>query len=222
MIRRILVLAAVLALVHVGVASASPVSVPFTEWNNKSVSLTNAGGAAWGGDGVTLSWVITQNLSTAVFKYTYTWSDAVTNWVLEASPDKTDVSFAWGSGYTATLSAPTNVAKIVGSVNLTNAITFDPNPVGAGGTGKVFSFYTFLSPVYGDAWGTNAADLAYNIGLGTDPLDANPNLKMNWVPIPDTGWPGGDIVIPEPGMSVLALGALVAGAFARWRRRKED
>jgi len=226
MLRRVAIIAIVLALVGVGIASAEDVvTVPSDRWTGASAQLQLwDNDMGWGGDNaVTLSWNITKSAG-GIYSYTYTWSDPVTQWVLEASPNKTNVSFAWGSGYTATLSWPSSTTRTKvggGSATLANAITFIPS----GGSGTSFSFQTYLNPVYGDVWGKNAlAGLANNpkVGVGVDASWTSAVLAANYVPMPDSAYGGGDIVIPEPGMSVLALGALVAGAFARWRRRKED
>jgi len=41
----------------------------------------------------------------------------------------------------------------------------------------------------------------------------------NWILTPDTE-PG--LIVPEPGLSVLALGAFLVGAFTRRRKGKDD
>ena len=220
--RRVAIIAVVLGLVGVGIASAGEViPVPSGQWTAQ-LQLTDDN-TGWGDDNtVTLSWNITKSAED-VYTYAYTWSDPVTQWVLEASSDKTDVSFAWGGGYTADLSWPSSTTVTTvggGSATLDNAITFTPT----GGSGTSFSFQTYLNPVYGDVWATNvSAGLTNNpsVGVGVDASWVDAMLAANYVPMPDSGY-GPDIVIPEPGMSVLALTALLGGAFARWRRRKED
>ncbi len=220
MLKRMLAIAVVLAVAGVGVASADDVvSVPFADWAKSQTLDDDATG--WSASGVTLSWQITK--AAGIYTYKYTWSEAVTQFVLEASPGKTALSFSWQSGYDASVSWPgsTSVTDDNGStVVLTNAITFTP-PTGQNAITSV-TFRTKLGPVFGDAQGSKSSTGGYAnnplIGVAVD--EGVNSTIANYVPIPDTGWSTGDIIIPEPSLSVLALTALLAGAVAR-RRKKE-
>ncbi len=89
-----------------------------------------------------------------------------------------------------------------------------------------FSFWSTQQPVWGNFYAVDGTEydtwaVAYNEGFTVDPLDAtgDPLDYTRWIPTPDTE-PG--LIIPEPGLSVLALGAFLVGAFARHRKGKED
>ncbi len=218
MLRRIGLFVVVLALLLAGrVASADIVTAVDDDYWDYSLDLDGTGDL----DGVTFSWDISPDdvNNPDIWTYTYTWPDdvALTEWVLEVSPNKTAASFQFGSGYTAVVGSRDDLSKDSTTVDLDNAITFTPDE----GTSS-YTFYTRLNPVYGDVWVTDDTDVAYNpsIGQGVG-AQGQETLVTLFVPIPDSGWGGGDILIPEPSLSVLALLGLLTGGFARWRRKKE-
>ncbi len=184
-----------------------------------SLQLTDAGG--WGDDGVLFSWNIsTPGGSGKDWHYSYTFGDAESYWLLEACPD-TGGLFTWGDGYS--------------TVGPQLATGFAPNPWGAGAewaikitdTGAAQATYTFdtdLNPIWGDVYAYDATNNgAWNTNFNSDPTaadQASDPFPPGWVAMPDSGLT--DIVIPEPTTGILALTALLAGAFARRRRKKEE
>ncbi len=219
--RQFVVLAVVLALFGSAVGFASDDAVPVwppTSTNSwiGSLNLTDTGGS----DQIDpLSWDISLDSGTGIYTYEYTWSGAVTKWILEVSPNKTALSFSFGSGYTATVA--NTVAA--GSTTLATAITFDPNPSGfPSGSATTFSFRTRLNPIYGDVWGTDTVGgyTAYNPGIGGDTSLGDTTLAANFVPVPDSGGAGPETAVPEPSTAILALTALIGGAVARRRKKK--
>ena len=86
-----------------------------------------------------------------------------------------------------------------------------------------YGFSTTKAPVWGDFYAKDGGGtLAYNTGL-LDP-DVQPTSPyINWIASPDTlGVGPSEVVIPEPGTAVLAIGAVLAGVFARRRRRRAE
>ncbi len=223
MLKRLMVGIVVVGILGAAVqADVIPIPVQSTFWNT-SQALT-ADGTGWGLNGVTLSWVISKDVSDPLkplYSYTYSFSpDHVSKWMLETSPDISKVSFSFSTGY----NLPTG-PQVAGPPWTDNpdpdwALTFTPK------TSPYYS-YSFTSsqnPVWGDVYAWDAANkTAYNPGFDSDPSDttSNATLLANWVPIPDSGWGSGDIVVPEPTTGILALTALLAGAFARRRRKKQ-
>ena len=87
-----------------------------------------------------------------------------------------------------------------------------------------FSFWSSQRPVWGNFYakdgGVEGIDAyAYNEGFLLDPVDVTDGDYTAWIATPDTE-PG--VYIPEPGTAVLAIGAVLAGVFARRHRRKEQ
>ncbi len=198
-----------------------PISVMNNRWTgpdtNKPLGMTGTL------SGVTLDWNIV-NLGTpsdpGPYRYTYTWSQVVDSWILEVSPGVSGISFDFSidSGYTATVGDFVSA----GTATLNTAITF--TPTGTGG-GKTFRFDTWLLPVYGDAYAGIGSGSVANRKLGVGTFQATFDAShtgdfANYLAMPDGSFGGGDMIIPEPSLSVLALTALLAGAVAR-RRKKE-
>jgi len=241
------VLMAVVALAFfAGITSADEWGVPAELGGSRSTADSDGvfGSGKWahGEGGLKIDWTILQpgdSDNTAypgLYQYTYNITDAVgdslyadpevSHWILETSEFVTpenwlnyfvfpqgvvpgeDVHFGdWNGGDTGN-SNP-------GIPGPLHGIKFDmgqPSTID-------YLFWSTQRPVYGDFYAKDGVGptYAYNTGFGDDPLDVTDGDYTNWIATPDTE-PG--LIIPEPGLSVLALGALLVGAFARRRQGK--
>jgi len=198
-----------------------------------------------------LEWVITPNDTApnarALWKYDYTitagtynedtgtTAQAMSHWILEVSPFVTEENwqdyflfedmtpFETGlyeiGDYTGTEMGTGSNPAMPGPLH---GLKFNTTEAEKDQESISFSFWSSQQPVWGNFYakdgrvdGTSA--VAYNEGFEVDPLDATGYTR--WIATPDTE-PG--LIIPEPGLSVLALGAFLVGAFARRRRGKND
>jgi len=220
MMRRVLIVAAVLGLVaHVAGATVITVNDPADLTGARSSRTLTSGltGSVVGLPGtLTMDWSIAYTGS--VYNYAYSFSGTenatVGTWDLAVSP-------AISAGITFTNgTAGSIVPNVVTSKGtFANAIVF----TAAGSSG--YTFTTTVTPVWGSAFisGTsdNGAYTVWNTAMPTQqyPTGASPWPYTNWVPTVDSGF--ATTVVPEPSLSILALLGLIGGAFGRRACRKK-
>jgi hypothetical protein len=173
-------------------------------------------------DNFVLNWAITESGGDFTYDYWFTGNtdgdpDIVNTWYLKLS----DVPIPEGTitpiGDTL-LSIEQDVPAVSGHT-LPQAVVFT-SPDGDGH----YKFTTDIDPVWGNTYITNTGgDYAYNAGYASLPDDEDDwPLFTNYVAALDTGPYTPGAIVPEPSLSILALAALVAGAVARKRKKKED
>ena len=206
MIRKVMAILA-LCLLWSGVASAATIEVTGSD-------LT---GWFWLEGNASITWAIALNPDTKLFGYSYTMNaeKRVSDLRLETSELLTtgNVNSYFSFPVGVTVQGPQTWPE-------------GPSPTGLYGLklfvhlSDTYTFTSSLAPVWGDVF-LKDGDYGnyYNKGFGTDPSSAP---FTYWIPTPGPKTSSGEVIIPEPGMSVLALAALVAGAVARYRKRKED
>ena len=218
MLRKLMVVGVLLGLMA-GVAVAGEVQVTGANLTGNRQTPTGKGltdvGTSF--DEVVLKWDIDLNTTTDQWTYDswFTGDEApnVGTWYLELSESITMASLAPTGGTSMTV---VDDAAPIATKTFDNAIKF----TGDDGSGH-YTFWSFINPVWGDAFiYGDASNYVYNSGFGGGPLQTETEF-LNWVATVDTGALGGDVVIPEPSISVLALTALLGGAFARRRKKKK-
>jgi len=196
----------------------------------------------WSNDegGFKVEWTITHEL-TGLWSYTYTFSDKnalpppnpdVSHWIMEVSPFITmdnmsnyftfaDPSLVKGAEWwTADPNSPNSTSP--GANNGNPNLPADLYGIKFDFTDSTYSFLSSQQPVWGDFYAkdgrhTDMVATVWNTGIGTDPVPGG--SFINYIPTPDT-LPG--VFVPEPGTAVLAIGAVLAGAYARRRRRRAE
>ena len=172
-------------------------------------------GANWGGEDLEIRWNITLSESTWTYDYWFVSSAAVDEWYLEVSPELANPgAFSYAENVVATLGAGGGIG---------NALHFTADD----GSGH-YIFTTGINPVYGDAYmiGTEGETTytAQNNQFGVEPGGTDADFYSGWVATVDSTYASDeidDIIIPEPSTAVLALTALVGGAFARRRKKRK-
>jgi len=192
-----------------------------------------------------LEWVITPNDTApngmSLWKYDYTVTAGtkdLSHWILEVSPFVTQEN--WQDYFLFEDMTPFET-DLYEFDDYTSTGPKKPNPYMPAGTtlhgfkfntteaeqaqeSISFSFWSTQQPVWGNFYAVDGAEydtwaVAYNDGFAGDPLDVTDGDYTNWILTPDTE-PG--LIVPEPGLSVLALGAFLVGAFTRRRKGKDD
>jgi len=197
-----------------GVALGDAVQVQGDDLDDsRSLSSGLTGVGSW--SSLTITWGIDKSATTGLTTYEYSFSgDGIGTWYLEVSPGVTNHKSFRALDNTA--------LELVGSVTVSGKTLDNALKFTSAGTGGAYKFETYVNPIWGDAFiGTSTSGkYAYNDDFDTDPILGVTSDFTGWVATVDTG-SAGDLVIPEPSLSVLALTALLAGAVAR-RRKKED
>ena len=191
--------------------------------------------------GLRLDWVIAPG-AVSGWDYSYTFTDLgdtppdpeVSHWILQVSDFMTSEDyeqyFIWDEGgpgvfgvWEADPDSPG--ASSPGDNNGNPNLPGYPDPLHGLKfelTDTPYSFWSSQQPVWGSFYAKDGKQdgfvtTAWNPGLEGPGSGYDLTLPINWIPTPDTD----GIIIPEPHVTVFALMALIAGAVARRRRRKE-
>ncbi len=189
--------------------------------------------------GLRLDWNISQDTPESLWYYKYTFTDLdgtgpdpeISHWILQVSDVIDSQNY---EQYFFTFSGPVEFGHWTADLNPLPASSPGDNNGNPNLPGDIHglkfelgptptTFWSSQYPVWGSFYakdgngGSQGVTTAWNPGL--EGLDGGYDLTdiTNWIPTPDTG----SVMIPEPTATVLALMALVAGAVARRRRRKE-
>jgi len=207
MIRKVMAILA-LCLLWSGVASADTIEVTGSDLK----------GWRWLEGNASINWDIALNPGTGLFGYSYTMNAEVR--VSDLRLETSELLTTGNVGLYFTFINP-SATHVQGPQTWPEG----PSPTGLYGlkfvqSSDTYTFTSSLRPVWGDVFSKDG-DYGnyYNNGFGTDPSSAP---FTYWIPTPGPKTSSGEVIIPEPGMSVLALAALVAGAVARYRKRKEE
>ncbi len=189
--------------------------------------------------GFKISWYIEQ-VSTDLWSYTYKISNAdgttptvpdLSHFILEVSSPITNSN--WQDYF------PSVTSGTVVEVKDFSAADGNSNPYLPGtlhgikfaGDNYTFAFTSIEAPVWGDFYakdglhedpsGTDEFATAWNAGILNAPTVGLSDYTA-WIPRPDgDGLSVPATIVPEPGLSVLGLSALIAGAVARRKARRK-
>ena len=238
-------LVAVIVLVSVSASTLASVIVDPAEYTGSRSTPPASGVVGYDGwsesqGGLKVEWTITQEPS-GLWSYTYTFSDEnalpppnpeLSHWILEVSPFITtanmsdyfifsDPSVVKGAEtWAADPNSPDSTSP--GANNGNPNLPADIYGIKFDFSDWTYSFVSSQQPVWGDFYAkdgrhTDEVATAWNTGIGTEP-DPGGSF-INYIPTPDTQ---SGVLVPEPGTAVLAIGAVLAGVYARRRRRRTE